>query len=63
MGMIWLALQNIKFVKNWLALFDKATTTFGGMGIQIVTGCKFVDELIGGRKDDIAWNLPIMLEL
>ena len=32
MGINWLALQNIKFVKNWLAIFDKATTILRGMG-------------------------------
>ena len=34
---------------------DEATTIIGGMGIQIVTGRKFLGGFIGGSEDAIAW--------
>jgi len=34
---------------------DEATTEFGEMGIQIVTGRKFLGGFIGGSEDVIAW--------
>ena len=47
--------QNKSYIVVNPDFIDEATTIFGEMGIQIVTGRKFLGGFIGGSEDVIAW--------